>query len=126
VSVSITEALVILLLVAWMTQLASGRLARPTGSPLVAAVGGLVVALAFSTVVATDLNLAAKELLKWIELAAVCLAGASLLDTPRPPSTAVTSLWPPPSPRPPTPVPPPRPGPAAPSGWPRPPSPPRC
>jgi O-antigen ligase len=83
VSVSITEAVVALLLIGWATHLAAGRLPRPSVTPLVVAVAVLLVALSLSVLAASDLNMAAKELLKWIELAAVYLAGLSLLETRR-------------------------------------------
>jgi O-antigen ligase len=81
ISVSITEGVVLLLVAAWATHVASGRAARPGAPPLLAAVAALLVTLALSVLVATDLGMAAKELLKWLELAAVYLAGLSLLET---------------------------------------------
>lgn len=81
VSVTVTEAAIGLLLVAWLTQVALGRAPRPRMSPLVVSVLVLLMALALTVFVATDLTLAAKEMLKWIELATVYLAGVSLLET---------------------------------------------
>ena len=81
-SVSITEAAIVLVLAAWLPHLVSGRAARPRVSALLVAVGGLLVAFALSVFVASDLSLSTKELLKWLELAAVYLAGTSLLQTP--------------------------------------------
>lgn len=83
VSVSITEGMVVLLLIGWMTQVARGKVARPARSPVVVAVAVLLVALSLSVLRATNLSLAAKELLKWVELASVCVVGTSLLQTPR-------------------------------------------
>lgn len=91
VSVSVTEVVVILLLLGWATHLAAGRVPRPSFSPLLVAVAVLLVTLSLSLVVASDLNMAAKELLKWLELAAVFLAGISLLETGRQRRTMV--LW---------------------------------
>ena len=65
----------------WLTQIAAGRAPRPAFTPLVGAVAFLLTGLALSALVATDLALAAKEMLKWVELAAVYLAGTSLLQT---------------------------------------------
>ena len=45
--------------------------------------GVVLLVCLLSVVVATDLSLSAKELLKWIELAAVYLVGTSLLETAR-------------------------------------------
>ena len=81
VNVSVTEGVVLLLLVGWLTQIAAGRAPRPALTPLVGAAAFLLTGLALSALVATDLALAAKELLKWVELAAVYLAGTSLLQT---------------------------------------------
>ncbi len=83
VSVTVTEVVVVLLLAAWLTQVVAGRAARPRRSPLVVAVTVLVVTLSLSVLVATNLALSAKELLKWVELAATYIAGSSLLETPR-------------------------------------------
>jgi putative inorganic carbon (HCO3(-)) transporter len=83
VNVSVTEGVVLLLLVGWLTQLVAGRAPRPTFTPLVGAVGFLLTTLAVSALVASDLALAGKEMLKWVELAAVYLVGTSLLRTPR-------------------------------------------
>jgi putative inorganic carbon (HCO3(-)) transporter len=82
VNVSITEGVVLLLVVGWLTQIVAGRAPRPAVTPLVAAVAFLLTALALSALVASDLALAAKEMLKWVELATVYLAGTSLLRTP--------------------------------------------
>lgn len=112
VNASITEGVVALVILGWVTQLASAPLggefpvpssqfrvqgSLPTAnaergtrdagligtSPLLLAVGVLLTALVLSVLVARDLSLAAKELLKWLELAAVYLAGTSLLRTRR-------------------------------------------
>ncbi len=82
VSVSITEGIVALLLLAWGLQLTAGRARPAAASPLLGVVAGLLVTFALTLLVAENLNLAAKELLKWMELAAVFLAGTSLLETP--------------------------------------------
>ncbi|MGH2352977.1 MAG: O-antigen ligase family protein, partial [Chloroflexota bacterium] len=82
ISVSITEGVVALLLAAWAAQMVVGRAPKPARSPLLAAVAGLLTALVLSVLVATDIAMAAKELLKWGELAAVYLAGTTLLQTP--------------------------------------------
>src|SRR5262249_23935638 len=66
----------------WATQLASGRASRPGMGPLVGAAAGLVTILSVSALGAEDRALAGKELLKWLELAAVYLAATSLLHTP--------------------------------------------
>ena len=82
VSVSITEGVVALLMVAWFTRVLVRR-ARPV--PTTALLGGvavLLVSFALTIFVAPELNLAAKEMLKWVELAAVFIAGTSLLETP--------------------------------------------
>ncbi|HET6317843.1 MAG TPA: O-antigen ligase family protein, partial [Chloroflexota bacterium] len=82
VSVSITEAVVALVLVAWLT-LVIGRRARPAArSPLLGAIAALLVCFALTVFIAPNINLAAKEMLKWIELAVVYLAGTSLIETP--------------------------------------------
>jgi O-antigen ligase len=81
VNVSVTEGVVLLLLVGWLTRIAAGREPRPAFTPLVGAVAFLLTGLALSALVASDLALAAKEMLKWVELAAVYLAGTSLLRT---------------------------------------------
>lgn len=82
VSVSITEGVVALLGLAWLAQLVSRRTTRPVSSPLVGAIAALVVCFSLTIFVADNLSMAAKELLKWIELALVFLAGSSLLETP--------------------------------------------
>jgi O-antigen ligase len=82
VRISATEGVVVLLAIGWLTRLAAGRARWPGISPLSLALAILLTALTLSVVVATNLALSAKELLKWIELAAVYLIGASLLDTP--------------------------------------------
>ncbi len=81
VNVSVTEGVVALLLIGWLTQLASGRARRPALTPLLAAVAALLTTLALSVLVASDISLAAKEMLKWVEVAAVYLAATSLLQT---------------------------------------------
>ncbi|HEX2515052.1 MAG TPA: O-antigen ligase family protein [Chloroflexota bacterium] len=81
VNVSVTEGVVLILLVGWVSRLAAGRAPRPALTPLVAAVAFLLTGLALSALVASDLALASKEMLKWVELAAVYLAGTSLLET---------------------------------------------
>jgi putative inorganic carbon (hco3(-)) transporter len=81
-NVSVTEGVVLLLLVGWVTQLAAGRAPRPAFTPLLGAMAVLLCAITLSGLVATDLSLAAKELLKWVELGAVYAAGMSLLQTP--------------------------------------------
>ena len=82
-SFSVTEAVILLLLVGWITQLAAGRASRPRPSAILLAIGIVLLVFLLSTFVATDLSLSAKELLKWVELAAVYLIGTSLLETPR-------------------------------------------
>src|SRR6266542_976550 len=81
-SVSITEGAILLVLVAWLPQLVAGRVRHPTLSALLLSLGVLLVAFMLSVFVASDLSLSMKELLKWLELAAVYLAGSSLLQTP--------------------------------------------
>ncbi|MBI3970139.1 MAG: O-antigen ligase family protein [Chloroflexi bacterium] len=78
-SVTVTEGVVILLLVGWLHQLATGRVVPPRRSAVAGAAAGLLVALLLSTLVAGDLVLSAKELLKWLELMAALLVGTSLL-----------------------------------------------
>ncbi len=95
-SVSITEGVVALLLIGWLTHVAGTRAAgRPARSPWITpitpAVGVLLLALLLSVFVAEDLSRSAKELLKWMELAAVYVAGRSLLDTPG--SRRVLLVW---------------------------------
>jgi len=82
VSVSITEGIVGLLLIAWLTLLFSGRIRPAAGTPLLAAIALILVCFSLTIFIAPNLNLAAKEMLKWIELAVVFLAGASLIETP--------------------------------------------
>jgi putative inorganic carbon (hco3(-)) transporter len=82
-SVSITEGVVALLLLAWLTQVFTGRARPAAASPLLAVIAALLVSFALTVFVATNLNMAAKEMLKWIELAGVFLAGTSLLQTRR-------------------------------------------
>ena len=83
ISVSVTEGVVLLLIVAWGT-LALSRRGRPLQmSPLLSAIAALLVCFALTVFVAPNLNLAAKEMLKWIELAAVFVAGTSVVETPR-------------------------------------------
>jgi O-antigen ligase len=81
VSVSITEGVVLLLLVGWGTLVVAGRAQRPAASPLLGMIAALLVCFSLSVFVAPNLSLAAKELLKWLELATVVLAGTSLLET---------------------------------------------
>ena len=83
ISVSVTEGVVFLLLVAWLTQVLVGRAKPVAASPLLAIIAALLVCFSLTLLVATDLAMAAKELLKWIELAGVFLAGISLLETRR-------------------------------------------
>ena len=82
-SVTVTEGVIVLLLVAWITQLAAGRARAPHMSGIVLSVFILLLAFMLSVFVATDLTLSAKELLKWLELATVFVAATSLLETPR-------------------------------------------
>jgi len=82
VSISITEAVVVLLLVGWLTLVLNRRARPATASPLLGAIAGLLVCFALTVFIAPNINLAAKEMLKWIELAAVFLAGTSLIEAP--------------------------------------------
>ncbi|MGI8424126.1 MAG: O-antigen ligase family protein [Chloroflexota bacterium] len=82
IRLSITEGVVALLLLAWVTQVLTRR-ARPVpSSPLLGVIAALLVCFMLTVFVAPELNLAAKEMLKWMELAAVFVAGSSLLETP--------------------------------------------
>ncbi|HEU5319001.1 MAG TPA: O-antigen ligase family protein [Chloroflexota bacterium] len=83
VSVSVTEGVVLLLVVAWGTLLLSRRVRPLQMSPLLSSIAALLVSFALTVFVAPNLNLAAKEMLKWVELAAVFVAGTSLIETPR-------------------------------------------
>ncbi|HEV2126138.1 MAG TPA: O-antigen ligase family protein, partial [Chloroflexota bacterium] len=83
VSVSITEGVVALLILGWVTQVIAGRARPPKMWPLLAIVGALLVSFSLTVLVATNLSMVAKELLKWIELAAVFLIGTSLIETPQ-------------------------------------------
>lgn len=91
VNVSVTEGVVALLLIGWLTQLASGRARKPAATPLLTAIAALLTTLVLSTLVASDVSLAAKEMLKWVEVAAVYLAATSLLQTPQQRRTLL--LW---------------------------------
>ncbi len=79
VNVTPTEAVFLLLVIGWGTARAAGRVPSPSLSPLVIAIGLLLSLLVLSCVVAPNLLLAAKELVKWIEVAGVTLIGQSLL-----------------------------------------------
>ena len=82
VSVSVTEGVVALLVLAWFTRVLTRR-ARPVPrTELLGVVAALLVCFALTVFVAPELNLAAKEMLKWVELVAVFVAGSSLLETP--------------------------------------------
>ena len=81
VSVSITEGIVVLLLVAWLTLLFSGRARPAAGTPVLAAISLILVCFSLTIFIAPNLSLAAKEMLKWLELAVVFLAGTSLIET---------------------------------------------
>ena len=81
VSVSITEGVVLLLALAWFTRVLTRRAPPvPTGE-LLGATAALLVCFSLTILVAPELNLAAKELLKWVELGAVFVAGTSLVET---------------------------------------------
>lgn len=82
VSVSVTEVVSALLVLGWTTWLAAGHAIRPPRSAVIMAMAALLATFALSALGATNLMLAAKEMLKWVELAAVYLAGVSLLETP--------------------------------------------
>lgn len=57
----------------------AGRVPSPSLTPLVIAIGLLLSLLVLSCVVAPNLVLAGKELVKWVEVAGVTLIGQSLL-----------------------------------------------
>jgi putative inorganic carbon (HCO3(-)) transporter len=82
ISVSITEGVVALLAIAWLMQVLTGRARPVVASPLLSAIALLLICFTLTVFVAPELNLAAKELLKWVELVLVFVAGASLLETP--------------------------------------------
>ena len=79
VNVTPTEAVFLLLVVGWGTARAAGRVPSPSLTPLVIAIGLLLSLLVLSCVVAPNLVLAGKELVKWVEVAGVTLIGQSLL-----------------------------------------------
>ena len=80
--VTITEGVIVTLLAGWATRIVTGRSPRPRWTPVLTAVAVMTVVFSATTLVASDLTLSAKELLKWIELGAAYLAGTSLLETP--------------------------------------------
>ena len=82
VSVSITEGVVLLLAVAWFTRVLTRRSKPVPATELLGVVATLLVCFSLTIFVAPELNLAAKELLKWVELVAVFIIGTSLLETP--------------------------------------------
>ena len=82
-NVTATEAVIVLLLVGWGTARAAGRVAAPRLRPLTVAIGLLVSLLVLSCVVAPNLTLAAKELVKWAEVATVIVIGQSVLVSER-------------------------------------------
>ncbi len=79
VNITPTEAVFLLLVIGWGTARAAGRVPAPSLSPLVIAIGLLLSLLILSCVVAPNLILAGKELVKWVEVAGVTLIGQSLL-----------------------------------------------
>lgn len=82
IRVTITEGVIALLAIAWLTQLLTGH-ARPVAkSALLGVIALLLVCFMLTVFVAPELNLAAKEMLKWVELVLVFVAGSSLLETP--------------------------------------------
>jgi O-antigen ligase len=78
-NVTATEGVILLLLAGWGTARAAGRVPAPRLRPLTVAIGLLLSLLVLSCVVAPNLTLAAKELVKWAEVATVIMIGQGLL-----------------------------------------------
>jgi putative inorganic carbon (hco3(-)) transporter len=91
VSITITEGVIVILVVGWVAQLIAGRVRPPQRWPLLGAVAALLVVFAATVLVATNLTMVAKEMIKWAELAAAFLIGTSLIETPKQRQTLV--IW---------------------------------
>jgi putative inorganic carbon (hco3(-)) transporter len=78
-----TELLVMLLALAWLLRLATDRERPPLRSGVALALLPMLGVVLLSTLRATELGAAFKEVLRWVELLLVFLAACYLLRTPR-------------------------------------------